>query len=558
MTIVKRFSVFLCAVVFCFSFVLGSLSFMPKSLAWTPLYANDPTSYFQNPFVVVTSGSDTVTVIELTRVRSPESSVGYNVRVPASGTRIDVHRCAYIVYTYHYSSGLLDWGSPSSTVTADHSSSGASWGVTVPNDSHNAFHSGSAIFDILCDPLEITKPSVPAPSFWDFSPFYFPELPYGEFDGNINVVDGQYNVDLGSLTGTTSNSGDTTTLEHYSFVVPYYNITANSSSSDFDFNDTTGIGHVQNSDYLSGNYTVTGQTTNTVHYVESGSIDINGSAPVSYTPSFNENTRFRSWSLVSDASYIWFISDTRNKITGKVKSVSGDTITLQYVMSANNNVVYPTWCIVFDPMGNCIQVVSPLVANLSNTYEVDCTIGTLEQDQDTGVWSCDPLYHGFWLSQDSPSLQDISKIVVSENKKYLANPVFGEEAFTLNFLNAINENITGLRSDLTSLQSAMQSSISNQTSTFQNMDAPSNFDPTDVNNMLEYGSLESDFHAPSTDDIFSVDSGTFADGMGFWRDRMNELLFFSESPALAMTVLSLTLGLAVLIIGRRFSGGGAA
>lgn len=412
---------------------------------------------------------------------------------------------------------------------------------------------GVSTSNVSLYPISISFPSSNLNfSFFDYSPFYFPEMPHGYFDGNINVVDGSYSLDLSNVTGTTSNSGDTTTFEHYTFTVPQV-------VSDFDMvhqsQYTTYDGTI-----TSPSYTVSGQTTNTVHYVETGTLDINGSAPVLYTPAYNENSRFRCWSCVMDSSFVWFVSDTRNKITGSIVSVTSDEVSWKYEFSDPNggNTLYPVWGIVFSPMGEVIQVLSPQTVSNKNVFILTCSIGSLEQDSESGKWSVDPLYHGLWFSQDSPPVQNISYLNVGDNKKYLANPVFGDFAFQLNFLDSINDNLIGLRSDLASLQSAMTSSISNQTSTFQNMDAASGFDPTDVQNMLDYGSLESNYHAPSTDQLFSVSGGTYTDGMAFWRDRMNELLYYSGSPILGLTTFVMTLGLAALVIGRRISGGGTA
>lgn len=563
----KRFLSFFSALVLCAGFTLGSLSFMPKSFAVDDYEFPFSESDLQNLIPSPSSGSFVLAFPFYTS--SSPSFYGFSIftlfPVKSSDTSITLtfnssrSRLLFNGATSGVRGTVLTWTSRSqswstSSVYNSYYFDYTSFGVPFPYflDSSNLSvnFDGSTPFSFFS--YSFLSPYSHSPLFFDFSPFYFPELPHGYFDGSINVVDGQYTIDLGSVTGTTSNTGDTTTFEHYQFNFP-------SVSSDFDMVHqsayTTYDGTIS-----TPSQTVTGQTTNAVHYVESGSVDINGSAPVSYHSSFNENSRFRCWSCVMDSSYVWFVSDTRNKITGSIVSVTSDEVTWKYEFAdpQGGNTIYPIWAVVFSPMGEVIQVLSPTTASNKNVYTLSCSIGTLEQDQDTGIWSCDPLYHGFWFSDDAPPVQGITSLQVAENKKVLANPVFGEGAFSLNFLNAINENISGLRSDLVSLQSAITGSISNQTSAFHNMDAPSNFDPTDVTNMLEYGSLESDFQAPSTDDIFSISSGTFTDGMGFWRDRMNELLFFSGSPALPMTIFSLTLGLAVLIIGRRVSGGGAA
>lgn len=528
MTIVKRSSAFLCAVALCFSFVLGSLSFMPKCFAVDdyefPFSQNEiPSNFSSAPYRFGFVWNDSGTYyLELYYSDSP-FSCSLKSWLVISGSSIS--RLVYSSHTNKWSSyfgnkfslALRDVGSPlpfSSNIDA-----------TVVRDASFSY--------------SFSRPIAGKSYFVEFSPFYFPELPYGYFDGHINSIDGSFNLDYpsSSISGSINHNG----FDTYSLTLPN-----TSGSGEFNFNDTTGIG--------SGSFnTSSGSGTISQTAVSTDTITLNvQDVPITYTPTYNEISRFRSWAVVSGSSYCYFVCDSRNTISGSLESVTGDKGKLRFSAVGSDGVHYPFFCIEFAFDGTKLQTLQAL----PNGFTVDFKGGSLVQDSDTGIWSCDPLYHGFWLSDGCPPV--VLSSLSDETYKWLSNPVFGDDAFILNFLNAINENISGLRSDLTSLQSAMQSSISGQTSDFQNMDAPSNFDPTDVNNMLQYGTLESDFHAPSTDDIFSVDSGTFTDGMGFWRDRMNELLFFSGSPALPMTIFSLTLGLAVLIIGRRVSGGGAA
>ena len=464
MTIAKRIFTAFCAFALCAAMSLGSLSFLPKSFAFSPPssvtfdYLDIPSGYspvaITSSFDNISSGSSWNNYYLVFLVPSG-TSISFARQWPSNST-YQFYLLASCSSSFTYYSIIADSsGHWTSSLSSRRSSSfSSSWQLLsgfnsailnrpYPSPDSIFVSSGSSSSSAVSGFFDISFRSPPLGHlfFNDFSPFYFPELPHGEFDGNINVVDGQYSIDLGSVTGTSTNTGDTTTFEHYQFNIP-------SVTSDFDM--------VHQSAYTTYDgtistpaQTVTGQTTNTVHYVESGSVDINGSAPVSYQPSFNDNSRFRCWSCVMDSSYVWFVSDTRNKITGSIVSVTSNEVTWKYEFAdpQGGNTIYPIWAVVFSPMGEVIQVLSPTTASNKNVYTLSCSIGTLEQDQDTGIWSCDPLYHGFWFSDDAPPVQGITSLQVAENKKVLANPVFGDEAFTLNFLNAINENITGLRSD---------------------------------------------------------------------------------------------------------------
>lgn len=564
MTFVKRLSLTLSAFIVMF---VGTLSFFPRSFAVSdielpslPLNSSN-SSYFVVGVLTSSSSNPTVYLFEFDSRFN--SSISITVNVSSSrfiSTLSSGNGSPFTLYRSYYNLSSSSWVTmSSSTVGATVTrivdfgpASGSSFigrsnilfsGVSVSNSSSV---SQTFSIDLASEPYLL-------PSFLSYSPFYFPEMPHGYFDGNINVVDGSYNIDFpsnSSLTGSISSQG----MDRYTWTLDN-DIYFYGDNVQGQFEGWIDNGSIQGSGTPGG---VISQTAAANRNISLSLSDLD--SVVNYSPAYNENSRFRCWSCVIDSSYVWFVSDTRNKITGSYVSKSSDEVTFKYVFSdpQGGNTLYPVWAIVFSPLGEVIQVLSPSSSSNSNTYTLSFSIGTLEQDSETSKWSVDPLYHGVWFSNDSPPVQGLTSLSVAENKKILANPVFGESAFQLSFLDSINSTLDSMKGTLEQIAPSINQGISNQTSQIQNMDAASNFDPTDVQNMLQYGSLESSFNAPSTDDLFSLSGGSFTDGMGFWRDRMNELLYYSGSPVLPMTIFSLTLGLAVLIIGRRVSGGGTA
>lgn len=545
MNMAKRFFSAFLAFALCAAMSLGSLSFMPKASA---------VSDFEFPFSV-----DDIPAIYkdysyyFGLVYYSSSNYWLEVYYSNSSFRVEVP--SYNQKRLDISSGVagrVRWDSSSQSFTNQAISGGNTiftGGIGTPfpfiNQGVNFVAPSSAAFA-----YSFVTPKQTIPKYWDYVPFYFPEMPHGYFDGNINVVDGTYNIDFpsnASVSGQITQTGN----DHYQYTLPDLDF---GGGQDID-PSSTGAGNFSGSIYTPvGGYGY-GDITQTAYANRLISLSLsNLDSTVTYTPAYNEDARFRCWSCVMDSSYVWFVSDTRNKITGSIVSVTSDEVTWKYEFAdpQGGNTIYPTWAIVFSPMGEVIQVLSPTNVSNKNTYTLSCSIGTLEQDQDNGIWSCDPLYHGLWFSNDSPPVANITHLQVAENRKYLANPVFGESAFQLEFLDSINRGIADINTNIQSLQSAMQSSISGQTSAFQNMDAPSAEQP-DTTDMMTYFESASVFDAPDTSSMFSGDikTGHAWQGVTWWSSKFNDIIVANQT-IVGFTTAMLTLGLAVLILGRRF------
>lgn len=556
MTIVKRFSAFITSAVLCFFIVMGSLSFFPTSFAVSPVYfSSEVPSISGFDYIFYVSYSlDGTSFLSLNYFNLEGSSFSPYPRVTfrQSSNRLPsfaVFRSNGLQNSFFNVTFLLDSNNSiiyDSAVSSD--VPGEFYFSSTPSDvsfysssisfvNNSTFPSdiGSLVFSKFVPPL------FSSPLFFDFSPFFFPELPHGYFDGNINVLDGSYNLNFpsSSIDGTVTPNGNS----HYSYFLP-----------DIDINGATDLS-TGNGSY-SFSYLNTGQITQTAN--PSQTIKLSTSefdSVVTYKPSYKEDSRFRCWSAVVDSSYLWFVSDTRNKITGSMVSATDSEVNFQYVFKDNDttNILYPVFAIVFSPFGEVVQTLSPTAGANGNTLSFSCSIGDLTQDDQSGFWSVDPLYHGYWFSQDSPPMQGIGGLKVADNKKVLANPVFGESAFQLNFLDSINSELQDVNSNLKSLQQSFSSDISNQTNAIQNMTAEPAVQP-DTKQTMEYFAQSSVFNAPSTDDIFSSDisTGHYWEGVTWWSSKFNDIII-SNDVIVAFTTAMLTLGLAVLIIGRRFS-----
>lgn len=412
--------------------------------------------------------------------------------------------------------------------------------------------------------FSLPSSALAAPSF-NSEPFFvnMPQLPDGYFDGDILASDSGYTLSLDFSNLSSSNSsyataeGDVSltsesqgmdrwsitippTFENYSFTGSYSGQSSFDSNGveysggDFSFTGGTQSGTsstasaVQTAD---GDEYITGYGDN---YSISGSSDYSGSVSGSITSS-SDNTdhkRFRSFSFVRSLvtpsgyttnRYYWVVSDARNSINFYFgdNSTYGSSFTLAFSGG------FPSFYIGFDFNGS----VTERVFNRNISQAVSAV----------------------WLSNECPRPSSFGS-----STPVFRDAVFGKESLLFSYLHSLESDLTTIHSDLVSLQSSISNSINNQTDTLVNTNTAGNFDPSSVSNMLNYGSLESNFHAPSTDQIFSTSGGTFADGMTWWRDRMNETLFYSGSPITGLATFTLTLGLAALVIGRRVSGGGTA
>lgn len=579
MTLAKRITTFLSALAVCFAMVLGSLSFMPKASAINDVEFPFPVSDL--PSVFVNSSYRLGFVFHY--------SNNYFLILFYSDS--DNFSCRF------YNSSRIDITASGSSHRVSYNFNRGSWSNVINMSSGYVDY---LYFDGLGSPfpLEISNKGLggsgPSPSFsysfltpsidyilrfFDFMPFYFPELPHGEFDGNINSLDGSYNIsfpdDYTALNGRINQTGN----DAYSINLN----NSNSGSGSFTYSLPSGeVGwysgdnytRVKDNDtsegeiYFNNNVTGSGSYSTSSSNSSSGTISQTAYANrllefdltdfesiVSYKPNYSETSRFRSWSCIMDSSYCWFISDTRNVITGSIDSVTSDEVTWSYTFKdpEGGNTLYPVWAVVFDPIGNVIQSLTPSSSANSNKYTLTCSIGSLSQDEDSGIWSVDPLYHGMWFSQDSPPVQGVNSLKVADNKKYLANPVFGEAAFTLNFLDSIFSELKKVNSNLESLNQTVQSSISNQTNTLLN-DVSDPAEQPSTQEMMDYFGASSAFDAPDTSAMFSGDikNGHYWDGVTWWSSKFNDIIVSNET-IVAFTTAMLTLGLAVLIIGRRFS-----
>lgn len=569
MYLAKRFSYFFLAFALCAAMSLWSLSFMPLSFAKSNPLPDGVSSCFEVDYLDTSGSSHSVLVCFTSGSLSTYSYTGgwcppgspylyiqtYNGSLSERNLICPYPSGSSGFFIVDGVRGQSFSGGTLASLSLAVSSNFSSWSrISSYYPSGDSIYIGrvplgsSPVLLQSSFNLDFSNPISSIPLYWDYSPFYFPEMPHGYFDGNINVVDGTYNIDFpsdASISGAITQTGN----DHYTWTWNHGTLYWNGETVQGEHEGWISPDY-QHQVYPNGDIT---QTAYAKRLINLSLSDLD--SVVNYSPAYNENSRFRCWSCVMDSSYVWFVSDTRNKITGSIVSVSSDEVTWQYVFSdpQGGNTIYPTWAIVFSPMGEVIQVLSPLNVANKNTYSLSCSIGILKQNQDSGIWSCDPLYHGFWFSNDSPPVAYISHLNVSENKKYLAIPVFGDSAFQLNFLDSINRGISDINTNIQSLQSAMQSSISGQTSDFQNMDAPSAPQPS-TSQMMDYFSKESAFSAPNTDEVFSGDikSGHYWDGVTWWSTKFNDIIV-SNQVIVAFTTAMLTLGLAVLIIGRRFS-----
>lgn len=410
-----------------------------------------------------------------------------------------------------------------------------------------------------------------SPSF-NYEPFYvaMPQLPDGYFDGDILATDSGYSLSLdfsnlsSDYSGSSSSSGSAQSQGNVSEFItfPIYNTRTNDSwtwsdgsvyNDEFDSWDVPGAnasngsggmpsgtgenptGQITGSSVSSpsGGGEISGYGDDYIYNEsgsESGSSDYSGtvSGTITANGDNSQHYRFRTFSCIesynNSITYFWFIVDARCQIS----SCFGSSSSGRYNLTVSRSRDYFSHVFYFSPSGAVINHIT----FTSLTFA-------------TPVW----ISAGFPPPSDAPFIRQ---------SDLFRDAVFGKDTLLFSYLHQLDSDLNTIHNDLTSLNSSITNSINNQTNTMMNADAASGFDPTSVSNMLEYGSLESNYHAPSTDQIFSVSGGSFTDGMGFWRDRMNELLYFSNSPALSMTIFSLTLGLAVLVIGRRVSGGGSA
>lgn len=393
-----------------------------------------------------------------------------------------------------------------------------------------------------------------APSF-NPNPFFvnMPMLPDGYFDGDILASDSGYSLslDFSNLSSSYSEQTQAQGMERYTFTFPSTTITDNYISFEgseeyhyFGYSNGTGwVGGSGNDDEINFNGTAdvelvqsggTGTISQTASPREdtSGSSDYSGTVSGSISPTDNnksQHRRYRSFSCVyrrsSTVFYSYFVIDARNTLYSVIDKGNYNTCYLDFGSSS-----YPSFLVIFNADGSVYSR-----STLSNSYY---------------SFVFDEL--GIYLSPNFPPPVSWHSSVKS------TDCVFGKESLLFSYLHQLDSDLNTIHNDLTSLQSSISNSINNQTNTLVNTNTAGNFDPASVSNMLNYGSLESNFHAPSTDQIFSTSGGTFADGMTWWRDRMNETLFYSGSPITGLATFTLTLGLAALVIGRRVSGGGTA
>lgn len=413
--------------------------------------------------------------------------------------------------------------------------------------------------------FSIPSSALAAPSV-DVQPFFLsmPQLPDGYFDGDIlsNGDNYQISLDFSNLasSSTTSSSESGTLhsegLDRYTITVPSSTLDVNGSGSwDFDggyyYYSPVGNGDADiipgssqpygslnsgsltvdvPSSSISVQQSADGDESYTGSSSSSGSTDYSGTVSGNITSSkdTSDHHRYRCFSSVfnnfGNPRYIWYVIDARNTIYSRFVNDGYNEYLVVYSVGG-----YPSARLLFGLNGSFFSTSSSFPSWLG--------------------------LYPYWLSNEFPFPSNLPSSIPNG---YFCDAVFGKETLLFSYLNQLHSDLNTIHSDIQSLQTSMQSAISNQTTQFMNVDSPGNFDPTDVENMLNYGTLESDFHAPSTDQIFSVSGGTFADGMTWWRDRMNETLFFSGSPITGLVTFTLTLGLAVLVIGRRVSGGGTA
>lgn len=392
-----------------------------------------------------------------------------------------------------------------------------------------------------------------APSF-NPNPFFvnMPMLPDGYFDGDILASDSGYSLslDFSNLSSSYSEQTQAQGMERYTISFPSYTV---GTTWDWDggsiYDDYTGDylmpGHYGPNDrpptigpYGEINGSLTPSGTGTISQTASpredtsGSSDYSGTVSGSISPTDNnksQHRRYRAFSTVHGSGdnvfYTYFVIDARNTIYCILDRSSSNVCYLDF-----GSTDFPSFFIRFYADGTYLTR-----GTISNSY-----------------YSFNFDNSGIYLSPGFPPPYNWAPNVKSRDC------VFGKESLLFSYLHQLDSDLNTIHNDLTSLQSSISNSINNQTNTLVNTNTAGNFDPTSVSNMLNYGSLESNFHAPSTDQIFSTSGGTFADGMSWWRDRMNETLFYSGSPITGLATFTLTLGLAALVIGRRVSGGGTA
>lgn len=420
------------------------------------------------------------------------------------------------------------------------------------------------------------------PVYFDFEP-----LPVGFFDGDMTSDSQSLSINFnnlsdsesGSYSGSHSDSGSASSQGNidYSVSFPIYNTRTNDSWSwsDGSFYNEDSLDYYLPSGIPSGDFdeywdalsenphgVITGSSVSTPNgggsisgYGDDYSLTSSGSDSGSFSSShdysgtvtgsiaelWNTDKRWYSWWVVIGAGYVWFCTDARNTVNCYVTKSNDDTFAFTCSIDGGHR----AFAVVCGSDGKVSRTVDngPGSDGSLSRMTFASNIYSKESRQ-----SSQSISWGFSQSDNSPGLKGFGSL--TSGKTFLRTSIFGKDS--LEFL-----NWQQLHSEISSLQSSISSSISSQTNTLVNTNTPGNFDQTSMGNTDSMLSLQDSLAAPSTDTIFSS-GNTFTDGMGFWRDRMNELLFPSNSPITALTIFSLTLGLAVLIIGRRVNGGGTA
>lgn len=598
MTLAKRITSFLSALAVCFAMVLGSLSFMPNSFALNVYSAgfekpSNPSSPNWVSFVYTYNSvkyfgigfSDDPLYFYQGRYIGNYTSGFRCLYGPLSSSSFPLYSSNYTNIQIFYDLEIFESFGDVSTYN----------GKTPPSCSVDFF-----------------RPPLSKSYFFNFQPFYFPQLPYGVFDGNVTVQDGHMELDLGTVTsnsngsitysnsgtasgtysgssaggtlsGTYSGSGSESGTNQsggsvyynsgqlvsspifmsgdsyvYSIGPNYSDSLGNSANTTIHF-DTSSVGSYHGTINESGKITLnssSGSESGTVSIdsiSESGSgsssssTQYKGKANLLYVPDRKETCRFRTFGMTAGAGYIYFTSDVRNKITASIESVSSSGCVVRVLSKGDDDIYYPAFCNSISPYGHNVKS----LAQMANGFTVNVEFATLEEEDDHLKPSLD--YYGMWFGDQFPTVSNLDSLPNDEDILVWANPIFGETATLVSFLDSLNSELKKVNSNLESLNQTVQSSISNQTNTLLN-DVSDPADQPSTQEMMDYFGASSAFDAPDTSAMFSGDikNGHYWDGVTWWSSKFNDIIV-SNDTIVAFTTAMLTLGLAVLIIGRRFS-----
>lgn len=398
--------------------------------------------------------------------------------------------------------------------------------------------------------------TIDSPVYFDFNP-----LPVGFFDGDMTSDTQSITLNFNNLSDNESggyysnNDFDATIPQHItwtdnlntlfisgsfydenmdSFIIPgsYYNTSGGAPNIDL-----ASPRFASEGDFVTDGYTVS--IDGSVNGVTHSSHDYSGTVTGSVAEEWDTDKRWYSWWVAIGVGYVWFCTDARNTVNSYVTKVNDDQFTYNTYIDGGHR----AFCVICGLNGSVSRTVDngPGTDGSLGRMSFASTLNSKElrvsQGSSNNNW-------GFAQSDYSPGLKGFGSL--TPGKTFLRTVLFGKDS--LEFL-MWQQN----HSDLVSLQQSIANNISSQTSAIQNMDAPSATQP-DTSDLVDYFGKASVYDAPSTDSVFQsqISSSRYWSGVTWWTQRFNDLIVANDI-ILAFTTAMLTLGLAVLVIGRRVS-----